>query len=320
MKTTYRCSQFAIALLVAVALTTRALADEPKPGTPQQRFASPEDAVKALLAATKANDKPAMREIFGHEEQDLLTGDAVQDAAAFDRFSKAVAQMCQLTRDGDNKVVLNIGAENWPFPIPLVKQTSQWFFDTAAGKEEIINRHVGRDELNAISVCHAFVDAQCEYASRDHDGSGIFKYAQQLRSTPGKKDGLYWEAADNEELSPFGPLVAQARAEGYAPRKETEPRRPFHGYFFKVLTRQGAAAPGGKYDYVINGNMIAGCALVAYPAEWGKSGIMTFIVNQQGKVHQCNLGPKTAELAAALTEYNPDPNWSLVSDQPALPQ
>jgi len=317
MKTNYRCSQFAIALLVAVSLTTRALADEPKAGTPQQRFASPEDAVKALLAATKAGDKPALHEIFGPDHDQLLTGDAVQDAAAFDRFSKAVAQMCQLTRDGDDKVVLNIGAENWPFPIPLVRQNSQWFFDTAAGKEEIINRHVGRDELNAITVCRAYVGAQRQYASQDRDGNGVLKYAQQLKSAPGKKDGLYWESAANEELSPFGPLVSRARAEGYAPRKENEPRRPYYGYFFKVLTRQGAAAPGGKYDYVINGNMIAGFALVAYPAEWGKSGIMTFIVSQQGKVYQRNFGPETAEHAAAMTEYNPDPNWSLVSDQPA---
>jgi hypothetical protein len=290
-------------------------ADEPPAATNGQAraFASPEAATQALLAATKAKDKTAIHEIFGPQAHELLTsGDPVQDKAEFASFAKAIAQMCNLVRKGDDRIVLYIGAENWPFPIPLVKKDGRWFFDTAAGKDEIINRRIGEDEITAIGVCRTYVEAQREYASEDRAGDGVLKYAQKLMSTPGKKDGLYWEPAENEGLSPFGPLVAEAREEGYGQNHQKGRHQPFHGYLFKILTAQGAAAPGGPYNYIINGNMIAGFALIAYPAHWGESGIMTFIVNQNGMVYQCNLGEKSTDLAAAITEFNPDSQWTAV--------
>jgi hypothetical protein len=278
----------------------------------QRQFATPSDAVKALLIATQPHDKDALRAIFGPDSQDLVSGDKVEDANAYDAFAKALGQFCRLSYQGDDKVILNIGAEDWPFPIPLVKKDSQWFFDTAAGKDEIVNRRVGENELTAIGVCRTYVAAQREYAAEDHDGSGVLKYAQKIKSTPELKDGLYWEPAAGEDASPLGPLVASARAEGYGPRKEGEPPQPFHGYLFRILTAQGSHAPGGKYNYIINGNMIAGFALVAHPARWGDSGVMTFIVNQQGKVYQRDLGPDTEAKVAAMTTFDPDSSWTPV--------
>ncbi|MGA3006962.1 MAG: DUF2950 domain-containing protein [Opitutaceae bacterium] len=293
-------------------------ADEPSASTVAtahpRLFASPDEAIQALKAATKAKDKAALHEIFGPQVHELLSGDKVQDATEFASFAKAIAQMCNPVHEGDDKIVLYIGGENWPFPIPLVKQNGQWFFDTASGKEEILNRRIGEDELTAIGVCHAYVVAQREYASEDRAGDGVLKYAQKFMSTPGKKDGLYWDPVGNEPLSPFGPLVAQAREEGYGPNHQKGQPHPFHGYIFKILKAQGPAAPGGAYNYIINGNMIAGFALVAYPSRWGASGIMTFIVNQEGKVYQANLGENTAGLAAAMTDFNPDSQWTMVKE------
>ena len=207
---------------------------------------------------------------------------------------------------------LSIGPKNWPMPIPLVRRDGHWFFDTAAGKDEVINRRVGEDELMAIGVCRTYVQAQREYAAEDRDGSGILKYAQRIKSSKGMKDGLYWPVAEGEELSPLGPLVAEIRADGYAGKTADGGAQPFHGYLFKILSAQGSAAPGGSYDYVINGNMVAGFALVAYPAHWGESGIMTFIVNQWGKVYERNLGEDSAAAASAMTEFNPDGDWAAV--------
>jgi hypothetical protein len=218
-----------------------------------------------------------------------------------------------LVRTGDDRVVVDIGAQNWPLPIPLVKRDGKWIFDTAAGRVEIIDRRVGEDELNAIGVCRTYVTAQREYASEDRDGSGILKFAQKLKSTHGMKDGLYWKASDDEEQSPFGPLVAEAHAEGYGGKTSEGQPQPFKGYLFRILTAQGAAAPGGAYNYVVNGNLIAGFALVAYPAHWGESGVMTFVVNQWGKVYECNLGQDSAEVATAMTEFNPDTDWAVVA-------
>ena len=306
-------------LIVAIALNAPAAESvaSQKTAPKQLTFATPEEAIKALVDAARSADHAAFADIFGPEGKTLVTGDPVQDAAAFQRFCKEVAKMCAPVPQGDSKVILNIGDQNWPFPIPLVKKDDRWFFDTAAGKEEIIDRHIGADELNTIGVCRTYVEAQRQYAGKDRDGSEVLKYAQKFKSTPGRKDGLYWESAEKEEQSPFGPLVAEARAEGYPEHKAGEGPHPFHGYIFKILTRQGTAAPGGRYNYIINGNMIAGFAMIAWPASWGQSGIMTFIVNQQGKVWQRNLGPKTAEAAAAITEYNPDSKWTPVSEQAA---
>ncbi len=297
---------------VCVFLAPQLRAGEQPAAAAQRRFATPEEATKALLEAARAKDKAALHEIFGPGIHDVLTGDEVQDAANFESFTKAMGQLCSPVHEGDDKIILNIGAQSWPFPIPLVRKDGQWFFDTDAGKEEIINRHIGEGEINAISVCRAYVQAQRQYAGQDRDGSDVLKYAQQFKSTPGKKDGLYWESAPGEEPSPFGPLVAEAHAEGYGQHPNGTGRHPYHGYFFKILTAQGPAAPGGRYNYIINGNMIAGFALVAWPERWGQSGIMTFIVNQQGKVYQRNLGEKTAQIASAMTRYNPDSRWTLV--------
>ncbi len=296
-----------------VALPLRA--EEQKPTVPQRMFASPEDAIKALLETVKIHDKAVLHEIFGPDAHELLTGDQVQDANNFQSFATALEEKCMPEPEGDNKVILNIGSKNWPFPIPLVKKDGQWFFDTDAGREEIVNRHIGHDELNAIGVCRAYVEAQRTYFSQDPDGSGVRQYAQKFRSTPGKKDGLYWKTTGLEPASPLGALVAEAHAEGYTRQKPGEAPKPFHGYLFKILTRQGQAAPGGKKNYLTHGDMTGGFALVAYPAIWDKSGIMTFIVGQDGMVYQANLGEKTVQIAIKMSQYDPDDKWKPVQDQ-----
>ena len=204
-----------------------------------------------------------------------------------------------------------------PFPFRWCNRTGNGTSTSTAGKEEILNRRIGANELGAIQVCRAYVEAQREYASEDRNGDEVLEYAQHLRSTPGAHDGLYWSTRTGDELSPLGPLVAQARGEGYRHQNKilTEEQSPYHGYYFKILTRQGKHTPGGKYNYIINGHMIAGFALVAWPAEWGNTGVMTFIVNQEGKVYQKNLGPKTPSIAQAMTTYDPDKTWTLTADQ-----
>jgi hypothetical protein len=285
-----------------------------KPVVAQRLFASPEDAVKALLAAAETKDKAALREMFGPEFDELITGDKVQDANNAQRFATVLTQGCTPVKEGEDKITLEVGTNNYPMAVPLVRVNGQWHFDTAAGKEEIINRHIGKDELHAIGVCRAYVAAQRQYASMNPEAGGGTKYAQKLKSTPGKKDGLYWPAAENETASPFGPLVAEAHAEGYGNSKGPPPH-PFHGYYFRILTRQGKAVPGGKMDYMSHGELTGGFALVAYPERWDQSGIMTFIVNQDGKIFQRSLGPKTARIARAIKEYNPDSRWTLVEDE-----
>jgi hypothetical protein len=279
----------------------------------EQQFTSPEEAIKALRTATEARDQEALRRIFGPEYDALKVGDKVQDANNAQRFAAAMAQSCNQIKEGDEQITLEVGTNNWPMPIPLVRAGGQWHFDTAAGKAEIVNRHIGKDELHAIGVCRAYVVAQQQYANLNPMHQGVLTYARKFKSTPGQKDGLYWLAAENEAASPFGPLVAEAHAEGYVAHQDTGPH-PFHGYYFRILTRQGQAAPGGKLDYLSDGNLTGRFALVAYPEKWDQSGIMTFMVNQEGKVYQRNLAEKTSRLAAAMKEYNPDSNWTLVSD------
>jgi len=279
-------------------------------------FSSPENALKALVEAVKAKDKAALDQIFGSSAKDLRSVDEVQAAAEFEEFTKNLAEKTNLVKESDSKVILHIGNENWPFPIPIVSKNDQWFFDTEAGKEEILNRRIGENELTAILVCRTYVKAQREYALKDWDGNEVLAYAQKLRSDPGKKNGLFWRAKPGEEVSPFGELVARAWKEGYKKEKAAfrEEPMPFHGYYFKILTRQGKNAPGGKYNYIINGNMVGGFALVAFPSNWGKSGIMTFIVNQQGKVYQKNLGPNTMKTVQEMKAYNPDKTWTFVKE------
>ncbi len=280
----------------------------------EKTFSSPEAAVAALVTAATSHDTNALRAIFGPEAHDLVSPDAVQATNEYKVFVQRLTEKTQVITNSDSTVTLELGADDWPFPIPLVEQGGQWFFDTAAGKAEILRRRIGMDELGAIDVCRAYVEAQREYASEDRLGDGVLAYAQYLRSTPGTHDGLFWPAKPDEALSPLGPLVAQARVEGYhrSAKMMNEQTAPYHGYYFKILTRQGKHAPGGKYNYIINGRMIAGFALVAWPAEWGNTGVMTFIVNQQGKVYQKNLGPRTVKIAAAMTTYDPDDTWTLV--------
>ncbi len=298
----------ALFVLLALALPGRLFAAD------EQTFSSPDQAVQALLSAASVHDTNAMHAIFGPEGHQLASPDPVQATNEFKMFSQRLKEKVQFHTNSDSSFTLELGPDAWPFPIPLVKQGDQWHFDTSAGKAEILNRRVGMDELGAINICGAYVDAQKEYASQDRTGDGVFAYARLLRSTQGLHDGLYWPAKPGEPLSPFGPLIAAAHVEGYhhiSTSLSTE-QAPYHGYYFKILTRQGKHAPGGKYNYIINGRMIAGFGLVAWPAEWGNTGVMTFIVNQQGKVYQCNLGPKTAKVAAEMKQFDPDKRWTVV--------
>ncbi|MEI8194577.1 MAG: DUF2950 domain-containing protein [Phycisphaerae bacterium] len=293
------------------------VADLPsEPGHGAQLFATDDEAAKALITAVKARDKESLRTILGPATKELVSGDAIEDANDFDTFVKHANEQTRLEKKTDSLAILHIGVQDWPFAIPLVKVSGpdgKWFFDTEAGKQEILARRIGANELEAINVCRGYVLAQREYASQDRDGSTVLQYAQRFVSKPGQKDGLYWETAAGEQPSPLGPLVAQATEEGYFPKKAPGPQ-PFHGYYFHILKKQGSDAPGGKYDYVINGHMIAGFALVAWPAQYGNSGVMTLIVNHQGKVYQKDLGPKTAETAKALSRYNPDGMWAVVKE------
>jgi hypothetical protein len=299
----------------------------------QSTFSSTDDALQALVSAAKDKDRGALAKLFGPDYEKLLTGDEVEDNKDLEAFSSAASESAQLQKVNDSKFVVTVGQDHWPTPIPLVHKDGKWLFDTKAGLEEALNRKIGENELSAIATCRAYAVAQWEYYTEgDWDHDGVAEYAQRLISTSGKHDGLYWETSEGDKPSPLGKLIAAARAEGYGPQTETpgaagkggaqekeavsEERAPYHGYYFKILARQGAAAPGGKYGYVINGNMIAGYAFVAYPDKWGSSGVMTFIINQQGRVYEKNLGPNTAKLAAATTAYNPDPSWKLVKVDP----
>src|SRR4030095_11843723 len=261
-------------------------------------FATPEEAVATLVAAASAGDTNAFRVIFGPLAADIQNPDRVQAANELSQFNAAVHQGKRIVRQSDSKCVLEIGDDSWPFPVPIMKKDGQWFFDTAAGKDELFNRRIGKNELATLHVVRTYVEAQREYASKDRDGDDVLEFAQKFRSSPGMKDGLYWPQDLDGELSPLGPLVAEAQDQGYGakPRKDDAAPEPFHGYFFKILTSQTKAAPGGSSNYIIHGKMIGGFALVAGPAEYGETGIMTFIVNQQGRVYQKDLGAGTTEV------------------------
>ena len=283
--------------------------------SPQRRFSSPEEARQSLLDAVAARDHDAVRAIFGPSSCDLEPGDPVERKVEFERFAAHLKEGAELVREGDEKATLAIGTEKWPFPVPIVKRGDGWQFDTSSGREEILCRRIGYNELSAIRTARAYVAAQREYyAMTEPDGDQIPKFAQRMISTKGRRDGLYWPTVAGEKESPLGPQVAKAKEEGYLKERPpgTKGPRPYHGYYFRILKRQGKSAPGGAYNYVINGNMVGGFALVAYPAQWGASGVMTFIVNQRGRVYQKNLGPKTARIARVMKEYNPDPGWKLV--------
>jgi hypothetical protein len=281
----------------------------PKPVVVQpKRFASPDEAVQAFVAALRAGDTKTLLAVLGSEGRTLVSsGDPVADRQSRDLFLKSYDASRKLVPNGD-RAVLQVGADDWPFPIPLVKQGERWRFDVRQGREEIIARRIGRNELYTMQTCLAYVDAQREYYSEDRNGDGVLEYAQRFDSAPGKRDGLYWPTQPGEPPSPLGELVVRARAAGY--RRDGAGPTPFHGYLYRILTAQGPAAPGGAYEYVVRGHMIAGFALVAFPAQYGVSGVMTFMVNHDGVVYQKDLGPSTRSIASALRVFNPDDAWT----------
>lgn len=303
-------ARYLIGLVVAAVFATTV------PVNAQQSFKTPQEAVTALVAAARANDRKAIVTVLGPAGADIASsGDAVADAAARKVFLANYDASNQIGLEGENTAVLFVGGQEWPFPIPLVRKDSVWQFDTAAGRQEILVRRIGRNELSAIQSCLAYVDAQDEYAEIHYVTTGTAAYAQRIVSRPGRRDGLYWPAQDGAAESPLGELIGRATAIGY---RVGEGRSPFNGYYFKILTRQGAAASGGAFDYVARGLMIGGFALVAYPAEYGNSGVMTFVVNHQGVVFQKNLGAATANVAERMTTFNPDQTWQRVEGQ-AIP-
>lgn len=281
----------------------------------QQAFNTPDEAASALVNAVKTGERKAMVTVLGADGEDIVSsGDLVADATTRQNFVAAYDAKHQIAMEGDNKATVVVGQEEFPLPIPLVLKDGKWRFDTTAGREEILARRIGKNELDAIQTSLAYVDAQNEYAEKDRTGAGVKTYAQRIISQPGKKDGLYWPTSQGDEPSPLGELVARATAQGYRAGGE---RAPFHGYYFKVLTKQGSAAPGGELEYIVRGKMIGGFALVAYPAEYRNSGVMTFIVNYAGAVFQKDLGPDTARLAERMSSYNPDRSWKQVADTEA---
>ena len=300
-----------IFLLVWLLVTPLVSADD---SATQQVFPTPAAAVSALVAADKADDMKALSAILGPDSDQILSsGDPVADKNGRDEFVRRYNEMHRLAYDEKGRVILYIGAGNWPVPIPLVKKDSGWIFDTAAGKDELLFRRIGRNELFTIKVLEDLADAQAEYASNTHDGGSEGEFAQKILSDTGKQNGLYWETAEGQPESPIGPLVAKATAAGYK-RDSGDNPIPFHGYYYKILTEQGKNAPGGAKKYLVDGKMTNGFAFLAYPAEYRASGVMTFMINEDGVIVQKDLGPDTAELADAISECNPDKTWEEVDE------
>jgi len=294
-----------ISVLVALALPALA---ESKPG--KNAFASPQEAVDALVSAVKSGKTENIVGVLGPKGRELArSGDEVADAAARERFISAYDEAHELKQEAETRYILIIGKDDFPFPIPIVEESGAYRFDTAAGAEEILDRRIGENELAAIKAAQAYVDAQREYAEADRDGKGP-QYARKFLSSDGKQDGLYWATDEGEPVSPLGPLIVNARAEGY--EKKSAAPVPYHGYLFRILTAQGKAAPGGAQDYVVNGRMIGGFGLVATPARYGNSGIKTFIVNQDGVVYEKDIGPESLLIGGTMRVFNPDSTWSQV--------
>ncbi|HYB40221.1 MAG TPA: DUF2950 domain-containing protein [Candidatus Methylomirabilis sp.] len=302
-------------IALALALVALSLATPPSPpvgAAAQKGFETPEAATTALVDAVRSGNRNALLEILGPGAAPLVySGDQVADRNAGERFVADYDRGHHL-EGGGGKVVLYVGDDDFPFPIPLVPDGTEWRFDTKAGKDEILNRRIGRNELSAIEVVLAYVDAQREYYSKDRNADGLREYAQRFASTPGQHDGLSWDAKPGEDPSPLGPLVARARAEGYPGARRAGGGVPYHGYYYRILTSQGPGALGGAYDYIAHGRMIGGFALVAFPAQYGVSGVMTFIVNHDGVVYQKDLGPDTDAIARAMKQFNPDSSWKQI--------
>ncbi len=296
-------------LLLAAALLCVGVGPAALAADKQMTFGSPEDAAQALGAASRAGDLKALASILGPGSASLLrSGDAVADRRGRERFATAYAESSKVERQGDAKAILMIGKDDWPLPIPIVKGKDGWRFDAKQGREEVLNRRIGRNELSAVQAMLAYVDAQREYYLRNPRGDKLLHYAQKFDSAPGKRDGLYFRTKAGEAPSPLGPMFASAKAEGYTKDGNGLPD-PYHGYRYRILKRQGPDAPGGAYDYVAQGRMIGGFALIAWPAAYGSSGVMTFIVNHEGVVYEKDLGPGTAAAAGKITRFNPDKSW-----------
>ena len=295
----------AAVLFVAVQMASHCAA--PKVAK-QRTFETPEAVVQAFVDAARKGDHQELLNILGPRGEEVLSsGDHVADKLARDKFLESYDQKHHVVKNRSGAAQLVLGEANWPFPIPIAKDGKRWRFDTDRGAEEVLNRRIGRNELSTIEVLDAFVSAQREYCRFDYDRDAVLEYAQRVVSSEGSRDGLFWPSSKKEKPSPMGGLFAQASAEGY--QADSAKRTPYHGYFFKVLLSQGPDAPGGAFPYVVNGNMVSGFAMVAWPAEYGNSGIMTFLVNANGTVYEKDLGEKSGDLASGMTAYNPDQTW-----------
>jgi hypothetical protein len=302
--------------LIIIIFTTFAIFASAQ-DTEQKTFKSPKQAFKALVDAARDNNCKELLAIFGPEGKEIISsGDAVADERARERFVKAADEATRFSKLKSGAVEAMIGKDEWSFPVPMVKSGKNWIFSAKEGRDEILTRRIGRNELNTIQVCLTYVKAQREYAAKDRNGDGVLQFAQHFLSDKDKKDGLYWKAASDEEMSPLGPLVAHACEEGYHVKKTGKPR-PYHGYYFKILKAQGKHAPGGEMSYIEDGRMVKGFGLLAYPAKYGVSGVMTFMVNQTGIVYEKNLGAQTEKVAKAITKYDPDKTWKKAERAPA---
>ena len=298
-----------VSLVLGLGSAQAALAQEPG----QKTFNSATEAADAFAAAVQNHDEAVMLAILGPSGRDLISsGDRVADQNNQNAFATKYRASHQFVATGDGRTFLYIGSENWPTPIPLKQNGAQWYFDTDYGKQEILYRRIGSNELNVIKVCAAIADAQRDYYAALHDGASEHRYAQKFRSTAGTQDGLFWEVKAGEPESPLGPLVAEAASEGYQHHAKGQPH-PFHGYIYRILTSQGANAPGGARNYIVDGKMTGGFALVAYPISYRDSGVMTFIVNQDNQIYQKDLGPNTDQIASEMVAYNPDATWEPVN-------
>jgi len=304
-------SSFVIAVVVMLAVGL-AFGGTSKAAQTQKTFASPEEAVKAAVTAVKNDDDKELIAIFGASAKDLISsGDAVADKHRREQFLRLYDEKNSLVSEKGGMVVV-IGKNDWPFPIPIVQKGKTWVFDTDKGREEILNRRIGDNELSTVQTMLAIVDAQRDYARKAIASEGLPEYAQKFMSDPGKKNGLYWETKEGEEPSPLGPAVAQAKKEGYSGKKSGNEPSPFHGYFYRMLMAQGKNATEGAFDYLVKGKMIGGFAIVGYPAKYGNSGVMTFIVNHDGVVYQKDLGKNTQKIAKAMKKFDPDQTWKKV--------
>jgi DUF2950 family protein len=303
-------NKFAVLALLSMLMGTRATW-----AVDQKTFASPAEAIHALVKAAEDGNQDEMLAVLGDDGKDLVySGDPVQDKTGMEKFVKSYKTKHAIVTEDDKTRILQVGPNDWPMPIPIVNDGGKWRFDTAAGKEELLYRRIGRNELGAIAACRGYIDAQKDYAAEGHDGLPAGIYAQRLMSSSGKQDGLYWETAEGEPTSPAGPFLAEAGGQGYEGEGLGGKSQPYHGYLYRILKAQGAAAKGGAKNYLSDGNLSGGVGLVAYPAEYKVSGVMTFIINQDGVVYEKDLGEKTAEIAKAMTEYNPDSTWHKVKD------